>query len=231
MDPPRKGQPPSKRHSSGPLSHCNNLQEEESLSTEDKVYDPKVSFVERLHCILIQKMSIIVRLAGVVAARLQLHRETFCVTFSPYPVKFFIFCRLSILVLLLEWSDLLSPLHLGLQLGSLAGNNCLHVLPLPSHYHRHHKAVTVVAIRFVPQNYNFMFCKYCASLQPQKLFSVRTGRPVKFISLDDSSDDEFQTYHSFCIVCVELQKDFFGPHEFKHMRAKSSFGGKSLCEL
>ncbi len=43
-DPLRKGQPLYKGHSSGPLSHDS----KDKLSTEDKVADPKVSFIQRL---------------------------------------------------------------------------------------------------------------------------------------------------------------------------------------
>ncbi len=52
-DPPRKGKPPYKGHSSGPLSHSSStffyLREKDNLPTEDKVADPKVSFIRRFH--------------------------------------------------------------------------------------------------------------------------------------------------------------------------------------
>ncbi len=56
-DPLRKGQPPYKGHFSGPFPVAIvlkkvffNLREKDNLSTEDKVADPKVSFIQRFHC-------------------------------------------------------------------------------------------------------------------------------------------------------------------------------------
>ena len=51
-DPPRKGQPPNKGHSSGHLVEVVhfNLQEEDNLSTKNKMASPKVSFIQRFHC-------------------------------------------------------------------------------------------------------------------------------------------------------------------------------------
>ena len=44
-DSPRKGQPPNKGRTSGPLSHSFNLREEDNLSTEDKMDGPYYSEV------------------------------------------------------------------------------------------------------------------------------------------------------------------------------------------
>ncbi len=46
-DPPRKGHPPYKGCSSGPIHSSFNLLEEDNLSTEDKAAHPKVSFIWR----------------------------------------------------------------------------------------------------------------------------------------------------------------------------------------
>ncbi len=52
-DPPRKGQPHYKAHSSGPLSYSSSTPRKDNLSTEDKVADPRVSFIQRFHCTII----------------------------------------------------------------------------------------------------------------------------------------------------------------------------------